>query len=345
MKPKEDPQVCAFGAAVLLLHLHSMCSEWEGLTHNHDIEFVHRMRVASRRFRSAFDIFSPCLPKKKRTAWARQVSALTTSLSRARDLDVQIALLDDFASKLPAPQLHPGIQRLLLRNRQKREKLQPQVSADLEQIKQSGVLEEMEITLQNMLPPAEQDPAPYSPGLYLLAYKSINHGMNKLLSYDGLIQEPNRSEELHRMRLEAKNLRYTMEIFQKLYVDQLEKQLQAVKEMQTRLGEIHDADVWSRKLEKFLVTERERTRKYYGHTRPFQLLVPGIHYFQENRQQNRQQHYQDFLRQWEEWKHDNLWGGLYQTIKLPTIISFPEPEAANTSPSPDTLAALPPESP
>jgi CHAD domain-containing protein len=48
-------------------------------------------------------------------------------------------------------------------------------------------------------------------------------------------------EEFHRMRLAAKRLRYTMELFRPCYGKGLEQRLEALKALQDALGELNDA--------------------------------------------------------------------------------------------------------
>lgn len=323
MKSGQDHMACAFGAAALLRHVQSIQKEWEGVRQAQDIEYIHRMRVATRRFRSVFEIFSTCLTKKKRALWQTEISALTKSLSKARDLDVHIAILEEMLQTLTSRQHRPGIHRILLRLRQSRAMIQPQVIASLDRLEKNGIIQEISTSLQSML---SNENILASPALYEIAFSAINRCMNDLLSFDGRIQNPNLVDDLHAMRLAAKSLRYTIEIFQDLYTDQLASQLAVIKHIQDQLGAIHDDDIWLIKLEKFLTTERKRTLKYFGHTRPFNLLQPGILYFQEDRRQNRAHLYQEFIPKWEKWKTDNIWGSLYQATKLPTIIYHPEPE-------------------
>ncbi len=53
-----------------------------------DPEFIHQMRVALRRLRSALRVFMPVLPAQFVAAAAPQIRALATTLGRARDQDV-----------------------------------------------------------------------------------------------------------------------------------------------------------------------------------------------------------------------------------------------------------------
>ncbi len=53
-----------------------------------DLEFVHDMRVASRRLRMALDVFSAAIPEAARTRFADNLRFVGRALGRVRDLDV-----------------------------------------------------------------------------------------------------------------------------------------------------------------------------------------------------------------------------------------------------------------
>ena len=61
----------------------------------HDAEAVRRMRVASRRLRSAVQLFAPWLGKKRRRALERDLKAITAALGPLRDLDVVVGQFKD----------------------------------------------------------------------------------------------------------------------------------------------------------------------------------------------------------------------------------------------------------
>ena len=86
----------AYGAERLLASLDSLTSEIKGVKGEDDIEFVHRMRVASRRLRSALVLFGECFEEEDVRKWNRAVRSVTRDLGEARDLDVQIAFLKGF---------------------------------------------------------------------------------------------------------------------------------------------------------------------------------------------------------------------------------------------------------
>ena len=67
------------------------------------------------------------------------------------------------------------------------------------------------------------------------------------------ISDPTKVDELHNMRIAAKRLRYTMEIFQPCFPGKdFAKLYDQVKAVQEQIGEIHDRDVRGPLLQAFL---------------------------------------------------------------------------------------------
>lgn len=64
-----------------------------------DIEPVHDMRVATRRLRTALEIFEPCFPRKRFRETLEQVKDLADVLGERRDRDVAIESLEGFAAE------------------------------------------------------------------------------------------------------------------------------------------------------------------------------------------------------------------------------------------------------
>lgn len=62
-------------------------------------------------------------------------------------------------------------------------------------------------------------------------------------SYAPIVDHEGADEELHAMRIAAKRLRYTLELFRSVFGKVGEKQIERVKAIQEELGEIHDHDV------------------------------------------------------------------------------------------------------
>jgi CHAD domain-containing protein len=147
MKTLTDDSVRVFGAAILLRHLFAVEEEIQGVRKGNDIENVHRMRVASRRFRSAFPLFSNCFPTKKTKRWKKEIRQITRSMSSARDADVQIEHLETILAHLPDRVYRSGVRRLLNRIKQQRAEQQEAVLRSLKVFEKSGVISDISKTL------------------------------------------------------------------------------------------------------------------------------------------------------------------------------------------------------
>jgi len=314
---KLDSGGCVYGAGVLVKHLRGLEKEFEGVREGHaDIEYIHRMRVASRRLRATLPLFGDCLPKKRSATWNKQIRAITSALGAARDADVQIQNLDEFRRKQSDHTFSPGLNRLLLRLRQKRDRLQPGLVKALDELRAAGTLADMLGLLEPQAARAEGVYL-YTPALYTHAFGAITSRLDELLAFDPIVNQAEKVSELHAMRIAAKWLRYTLEAFSPLYGGELKEWLQAVRAAQDDLGEIHDCDVWGDFVPRFLEKERRRILDYLGHTRPYPRLVAGIEAYAAARLLERGGHYEHFKGLWAEWKEQELWERLGQAVQTP----------------------------
>lgn len=314
-----DEGACIFGAKVLIRHTKALSEEVAGLrSGGQDTELIHRARVASRRLRATLPLFADCLPRKTSKSWLKQISKVTKKLGEARDSDVQIEVLEKFQAKIAEEQYQPGINRLLLRLRQQREKLQPPVLQAMDSLVDSQILDEIQ---DYCAPLADREGSVYlyTPALYRHSFNTIQQRLDTLLSFEDVVPHPEASQELHQMRIAAKWLRYTLEAFAPLYANELKIFIDSVKEIQDLLGDLHDCDVWLEFLPQFIQEEQQRTLEYYGSTESMQLIEPGLERFRADRQQKRDNSYKTFAARWQQWKNEALWDKLRQTIQVPFL--------------------------
>jgi Uncharacterized conserved protein len=71
----------------------------------------------------------------------------------------------------------------------------------------------------------------------------IKTRLDELLAWDDYVDNPYNVRELHNLRIAAKRLRYTIEIFAPLFAADSTSILREVEQIQTELGSLHDADV------------------------------------------------------------------------------------------------------
>ncbi len=67
--------------------------------------------------------------------------------------------------------------------------------------------------------------------------------VDEMFGFAHAIGDPAHDDDLHNMRIAAKRLRYTLEMFRAVLGDDGPALIDAVKEVQERIGTIHDADV------------------------------------------------------------------------------------------------------
>ncbi len=310
---------CLFGSRYLLTQAEALQKEIGGALVGEDIEHVHQMRVASRRMRNGLSLFKDCLSKSQAKTWEKEIRTITKALGNARDLDIQIDLLNRFYTGTLDDRYKPGINRLLLRLKQRREKAQLKVTRTLQDLQEQGTLEQMSQQLGEMTAGSESLYL-YAPSLYKHAFEAISNSLDEFLSYEAYIHDPEKVAELHAMRIAGKHLRYTLEVFAPIYGHSLDPHVRAMKELQDLLGEIHDNDVWIAWLPEFIEKEKARIEDYFGNSGPLKRLLPGLKYLQEDRQRDRVEGYQTFLSIWDTLRYENAWDVLRQIIKAPIDI-------------------------
>ena len=117
--PEKSLEECA--RKIITTRLHEMMSFKEGAIDGTDIEYVHDMRVASRRLRAAMRNFADCFtPKKEFRGYLKRVERITSTLGDVRDLDVLIDRFQKGAQTVPVD-AQIGLQNLIKHLQKERE--------------------------------------------------------------------------------------------------------------------------------------------------------------------------------------------------------------------------------
>ena len=297
MKSGDREDLRRLAAEAIRKNLKALAAQIPGVRARRGSEPVHDLRVASRRVRTALRLLDDAEPSKRYRRWDRELKRLASALSRARDTDVQADFLRGFLKAHRDARLRPGIQRLLLRLRERREKQQVKVLKELDRFVARGTLREIRREFQRLKkdrrradaspsrPAVREKPAPAAP--------PILKRLDRMLAYEPFIARPERRKELHRMRVAAKHFRYTMEAFAPRCGGRLDPWINVARRLQTELGDIHDCDVWVHEaLPKFLAGERARNA--------LAEIKPGIAALLRDRCRRRSTIYRAFLRHWKE---------------------------------------------
>ncbi len=283
-----------------------------------DIEDVHQVRVACRRMRAAMRLFNDCFDEKMVAEWEKRLKKLLKSFGTARDLDVQIAFLDQTLNELSIEQKknRPGIRRMLLRSQQQREIIQSKVIKSISEIKKKQILTNIHLQMQKHLFILKlQNPSIHSPAVYQRAYEQICRHVGELLDQCSAMNDPVNVNGHHSIRIAAKKLRYVMEICNEALKDRLKSEIKAIKKIQTLLGEIHDCDVWNSEIERFIEDERQHTIHFYGNARPFSRILAGLSFLKAERKSYRLELYEKACEYIEHLEQQAFWQKLLEMVQ------------------------------
>ena len=118
ISPDGTLEVCA--RQIIVNYFHQMMSYKEGAKDGSDIEFVHDMRVTSRRLRAAMDNFADCFPEKSFKKLYKKIKLITQTMGAVRDLDVLIGRFEKELGTLPESE-QSDIRKLIAHLQQERE--------------------------------------------------------------------------------------------------------------------------------------------------------------------------------------------------------------------------------
>ena len=146
--------------------------------------------------------------------------------------------------------------------------------------------------------------------------------MNELYSWQEHVDQPYALKELHNMRIAAKRLRYTLEIFADVLPAECASAQQEMKQLQEELGLLHDSDVMLTMLRLCLTNqhgtnngqalqkEQKKLAKLWLPPDLMPILLDanatpnteqryGLEQLLKRAEQEREKHYQDFYQHWQ----------------------------------------------
>ena len=302
-----DPGYCILAARSLRKQVKQLADHLAGVRLGEDIESVHRARVASRRLRAALGMFRPCWKRKQVNAWKTQIGLLARNLGEARDYDVLIEFLASSLASVSDRILVPGIACLLNHVEHQRQWIQPRVLKAIDHFESSGVLKAMQACLRSILDEAGEAEIVVGKCVRGQAGKRVRKSLKHLLDESSGLADPEQHERHHAMRIAAKRLRYTLELARPVYSGDLADTGDSAKKLQTLLGEIHDCDVWVRTFEEFARKEAAEIKVYFGGSKRFERLRPGLDYLCQERKDRRRQVFGDLVAFWQELKERGVW--------------------------------------
>jgi CHAD domain-containing protein len=211
----------------------------DGARRNLDTEFLHDLRVATRRTRSALsqikDVFAPSVVEdfKGRFAWLQQVTG------PVRDLDVYLLDFPRLRGDLPAA-MRGGLEPLRSWLVGHYDAEQARLVDALESDRFQALLREWHDYLEGPVP-ARPEAANGSRPIKELADERIGKMYKRVRREGRAITDASADEELHELRKSCKKLRYLMEFFQSLYPrDSIRPLIKESKILLDNLGAFQD---------------------------------------------------------------------------------------------------------
>jgi CHAD domain-containing protein len=307
------PEASAFAACAILDRAGAFMREIPAAVASDDPEGVHRARVASRRLEMALRLLGERAGLPVAADCLKLVRSAARVLGEVRDLDVQIAWLEDFAVSRPARE-KPGVGRLALRLSQRRAKLRDGVRRSLSGLPGRAAWRNTVQSLRGVLFDTEMsgDAGRPDDGTYIARAMSVR--------IDGIIQaaaslaSPGAHSAHHKLRIEIKRLRYAMEIANGLFGGSMDPYIALAKKAQDLLGDLHDANVWVEEIPRLMSRERSRAERYFGAARPFARLAPGYAAVAADRAAARDEWYEKAVYFWNETANAGRWNGLRMTL-------------------------------
>jgi CHAD domain-containing protein len=207
-----------------------------------DPEYLHRMRVASRRLRTALQVFGQAI-KLPRAAEEKQVATIAKALGELRDLDVQIADLQTNYRPNSKPKEQEQIDQVV----QALHKQRRATFANTEELLTQARYQDLKIAYETWLECPQYTAIAHQP-LLLLLPELLSPLLSTLLLHPGWLisaTDPDAasSEVLHDLRKACKHARYQVEFFAPFYGDDMQAWLEEVKQIQAKLGQVHDTQV------------------------------------------------------------------------------------------------------
>ncbi len=198
-----------------------------------DPEHVHKMRVAMRRLRTALRVYHEAFDPDLADDFRQRLRAFGRRLGAVRDYDVQRGALPQWRARFVGVP-RSGWDDVDARLVRRRERARAQVLGEI----RSRAWAELEQAATRCLGGAQaglrHTVAAAAPRLVVRRAERARRALSRL-------RDRGTAEDAHALRIELKNLRYTLEFFAAVLTPTVEATVESLAELQEQLGEIQDA--------------------------------------------------------------------------------------------------------
>ena len=217
----------------------------EGTVKGEEIEELHDMRVAVRRMRAASRVFEDYLEPGQLEPHLKGLGRTLGSLGEVRDLDVFREKAEEYLKILPSGHEH-DLDPLFAVLAEEREKARKNMLDYLDSEKYSHFKKDLSDALsspENLALPVTNRKHDALPHRVREVLPSILYSrLADISAYSEWVEGPYLPvERLHRLRIVAKGMRYTLEFFESVLGEDAKALIKEFKTFQDHLGNLHDA--------------------------------------------------------------------------------------------------------
>jgi CHAD domain-containing protein len=229
----------------------------KGARIGNDPEFLHYLRVASKRLRVALAVFEEYFPEDNISSYRSELKSLAQIFGKARDTDVYLEFLSDTASKMTSPDelsVFNKYKNFFLRRKKFRQRAVLK-KLDTKDYK-SFVAEFANFISRNLTAENAGAGTPVSEIIDL----KIRARLEELIKHSEKLTRNSSDSKLHKFRIKCRKLRYEVEIFLDVTGSNGEELDRRLIELQRSLGSHHDAVTARKKLTSYIRTHKEYSK-------------------------------------------------------------------------------------
>jgi CHAD domain-containing protein len=248
---RQEDSLAEAGRKVWTFHFALMIDHEQGTLQGDDIEELHDMRVATRRMRTAFDIFGSAFDHKLMRHYLKGLRSVGRALGAVRDMDVILEYALDYQGKIDESK-KKGLEPLLSAWKESIDKKRVKMTQHLHSEEYQNFKYRFNLFLQS---PENENTA--NENLY--THASLRDVVPVLIyerfaavrAYESVLPSASIAQ-LHALRIECKKFRYVLEYFREILGQGVSQAISEIKQLQDHLGELHDMDVACRLVSNFL---------------------------------------------------------------------------------------------
>jgi CHAD domain-containing protein len=250
-----DIEFAQAGRLMILRQIEHISTRRYGAGYLGDPEYVHEMRVATRRMRAAIRVFEDVVELGR---LKEEVGQLADVLGQARDLDVFLDFLRQYRDRCKGVR-HAFAEEMInswnLRRRASYRKVEAIMSSAAFGAFISGTQKSFCLPVDSPGGPKSTSTGWKEP-LWRQARAILHRELRKMFRYAPDLKQYSPRKQ-HRLRIAGKRLRYLSDFFLPLYGPQMTELIDYVKDVQAFLGDSHDSELFINHVREYVKSRRD----------------------------------------------------------------------------------------